>query len=48
MIDYEGELIGCNDLGTEVTAMLRPGDHRKSTTVPIGTSDGRVLVLGEM
>lgn len=45
VIDAEGHLAGCDDLGTEVTAVLRPGDHRNSSSILVGTAEGRLLVL---
>ena len=45
VIDAEGRLAGCEDLGTKVTAVLRPGDHRNARSILAGTADGRVLVL---
>ncbi|OHB81266.1 MAG: hypothetical protein A2V98_16480 [Planctomycetes bacterium RBG_16_64_12] len=45
VIDAEGLLTGCEDLGSQVTAMLRPGDHRNARSILAGTDDGRLLVL---
>ena len=33
------------DLGTAITALVRPGDHRADAPLVIGTADGRVLLL---
>ena len=42
----QGELVGAENLGTTVTALLRPGDHRIApAAVPVGTEDGFLRVL---
>jgi len=42
-----GELLGCHDLRSDVTGLLRPGDHRDGNSVLLGTHDGRLLFLAE-
>lgn len=44
-IDPEGKPIGRDDLGTPITALVRPGDHRAHAPPVLGTADGRVLLL---
>ncbi|MFH1268380.1 MAG: PQQ-binding-like beta-propeller repeat protein, partial [Planctomycetota bacterium] len=45
VIDADGRLTGREDLGRKVTALLRPGDHRNTNAILVGTDDGRLLVL---
>jgi len=44
-IDGRAEVTGVDELGSPVTAFLRPGDHRAGNDVAVGTADGRLLVL---
>ena len=46
VIDPNGKYVGCQDIGCPVTALLRPGDHRTTSTIVIGTGDGRVMAIG--
>ncbi|NUQ65927.1 MAG: PQQ-binding-like beta-propeller repeat protein, partial [Pirellulales bacterium] len=41
----DGQLAGRASLGSEITALLRPGGHRAANRVILGTKDGRILVL---
>lgn len=46
VLGRQGELVGAESLGTTVTALLRPGDHRIAPpAVPVGTEDGFLRVL---
>jgi len=45
IIDQDGKRIGCQDIGCSVTALLRPGDHRTSSTIVIGAGDGRIMAI---
>jgi len=47
VIDRHGALAGCDLFGAAVTAFLRPGDHRETATILVGTHDGRLLALGD-
>ena len=47
LLSNVGELIGCHDLHSEATGLLRPGDHRGSSAILLGTHDGRLLFLAE-
>lgn len=45
VLSSAGEILGGSELGTRVTAMPRPGDHRGAARrLVLGTADGRVLV----
>jgi len=45
VIDGQGRLAGRNSLSAPVSALLRPGDHRATGAILVGTGDGRLLVL---
>jgi len=47
LVSVTGDLLGCHDLRSEVTGLLRPGDHRAGNTVLLGTRDGRSVLLAE-
>jgi len=47
LLSDAGELLGCHDLRSEVTGLLRPGDHRDGNAILLGTRDGRLLFLTE-
>ncbi|MEW6355622.1 MAG: PQQ-binding-like beta-propeller repeat protein [Planctomycetota bacterium] len=49
LVSGEGKLLGCETLGSPVTALLRPGEDRINPSVlPVGTADGTVRILGAM
>lgn len=46
VLDESGNLEGSDDLGGEVTALLRPGDHRVAgRPLVVGIADGRSLLV---
>jgi len=45
LVSATGELLGCQELPSEVTGLLRPGDQRTGNTVLLGTRDGRLMLL---
>ena len=46
VISREGKLLGSQNLGSPVTAVLRPGDHRSGTDmIPVGTAGGGLHLL---
>ena len=45
IIDGKGKLAGRNSLGTPASALLRPGDHRATGTILVGTEDGHLLAM---
>lgn len=47
VIGNDGKLAGRSSAGSQITALLRPGDHRAANAVILGTHDGRVLVLAD-
>ncbi|MHC4444729.1 MAG: hypothetical protein ACYTF1_19850 [Planctomycetota bacterium] len=44
-IDNQGRLIGNQTLNSAVTAFLRPGEHRNTKSILLGTGDGHLMVL---
>ena len=46
VLDDAGALLGRQDLAVEVTALVRPGDHRRAgVPLVVGLADGRTLLL---
>lgn len=43
LLSPAGEVRGCAEVGSEVTTVLRPGDHRSAAVVLVGTGDGRLV-----
>lgn len=45
-VSGEGKLVGREDMGSPITALLRPGEHRAEPSVlPVGTEDGVLRIL---
>jgi len=47
LLDDQGDIVGCQDLGCPITGLLRPGDHRAGNAILVGTRAGRLLLLAK-